>query len=180
MHALLTDRLTISEFSLADADFILELVNTPSWIKFIGDRNIHTKNDAVDYLTKGPLSSYKQHGLGLFKVQLSIGSLPIGMCGLLKRDELDNPDIGFAFLPGFEGQGYGFESSKAVLDDARDRLGIKQVLAITVKSNKRSIHLSEKLGLQFTKMINMHGDPEPLMLFSGETGLDKISAQNKS
>ena len=166
MPTIQTDRLTISEFDLSDQHFILELVNTPSWLKYIGDRRIYNLKDARNYLINGPLISYKQHGFGLYKLQLRETSETIGMCGLLKRDELEHPDIGFALLPAFQGLGYGFESSRAVLDDAEKRLGISQVLAITIKANERSIHLLEKLGLHFVKMIHGHDEGNPLMLFS--------------
>src|SRR5688572_6108430 len=114
-----TERLLITEFTFDDATFIQELVNTPSWIENIGDRNVKSEKDAKRYLENGPLKSYNEHGFGLYKVTLKETNLPIGMCGLIKRDMLEDVDIGFAFLPAYEGKGYGFESSSAVLNFAR-------------------------------------------------------------
>ncbi len=164
MSAILhTPRLTISKFTVADATFILELVNTPTWIRFIGDRNIHTLTDAEAYVLNGPMASYEKHGLGLYRVALSTTEQPIGMCGILKRDTLDMPDIGYALLPAYERKGYAYEAASAVMDHAFNELGLPQVAAITDPSNQRSIALLKKLGMLFSKMIRS-GDQE-LILF---------------
>ncbi|UEG53321.1 GNAT family N-acetyltransferase [Mucilaginibacter daejeonensis] len=164
MSAILhTPRLTISKFTVADAPFILELVNTPTWIRFIGDRNIHTLTEAEAYVLNGPMASYEKHGFGLYRVALTITGQPIGMCGILKRNTLDMPDIGYALLPAYEGKGYAYEAAWAVMDHAFNELGLPQVAAITDPSNQRSIALLEKLGMTYSKMITS-GDRE-LMLF---------------
>ncbi len=164
MSAILhTDRLMISEFTVADAPFILEVVNTPTWIRFIGDRNIHTLTEAEAYLLNGPMASYEKHGFGLYRVALTMTGQPIGMCGILKRETLDMPDIGYALLPAYERKGYAYEAASAVMDHAFNELGLPQVAAITDPSNQRSIALLEKLGMLFSKMIRS-GDRE-LMLF---------------
>lgn len=159
-----TERLTLSEFTAEDAPFILELVNTPSWLQYIGDRNVHTLDDARNYLQYGPLQSYKKSGFGFYAVKLKDSNTPIGMCGLVKRDTLDDPDIGFAFLPSFEKQGYGYESALATLQYAKSEFQLSRILAITLETNAPSIRLLEKLGFRFEKRIPF-GDEE-LMLFA--------------
>lgn len=143
-----TDRLSITELTLDDTSFILELVNTPSWITHIGDRNIHSGKDAEKYLLEGPMLSYKQFRFGLLKLSLLESDTPIGICGLLKREELKHPDLGFALLPSYEGTGFGYESSVAVLDWARKERALDTILAITSDQNLRSQRLLEKLGFQ--------------------------------
>ncbi|MBL7962195.1 GNAT family N-acetyltransferase, partial [bacterium] len=109
-----TSRLTIRELNSDDAEFILKLVNTPTWLKFIGDRGVKNLDDAKKYIENGPVKSYADNGFGLYLMELKIGKAPIGMCGLIKRDFLPDPDIGFALMPEFEGKGYGYESASAV------------------------------------------------------------------
>jgi len=160
-----TERLVLRQFELTDAKFIVELVNTPGWLEFIGDRNIRTEDAAISYLQNGPLKSYKESGFGLSMVELKDGT-PIGMCGILKRDTLENPDIGFSFLPAFMGMGYAFEIANATINYAKNKLNLKTILAITVPTNKRSRQLLEKIGLKFIKTIYTPVDNEELMLFS--------------
>ena len=160
-----TDRLILRQFELSDSKFIIELVNSPGWIEFIGDRNIKTEEAAVHYRQNGPIKSYKENGFGLSMVEKKDGT-PIGMCGILKRDSLDNPDIGFAFLPEFMGLGYAFEIAKATISYAKDNLKVKTILAITVPANQRSIQLLERIGLRFSRIICTPADNQELMLFS--------------
>jgi RimJ/RimL family protein N-acetyltransferase len=159
-----TERLTLREFELSDAKFIVELVNSPNWLEFIGDRNIRTEAAAADYLESSPIKSYKELGFGLSMVQLKDGT-PIGMCGILKRNFLDHPDIGFAFLPQFEEQGYAFEIATATMIHARKKLNIKTILAVTLPKNNRSIRLLEKMGFKFRRTIFVSSENEELMLF---------------
>ncbi len=161
-----TERLTLRQFELTDARFIVELVNTPGWIEFIGDRNIKTEEAAIVYLQNGPMKSYKENGFGLWMVETKENGTPIGMCGILKRDSLEYPDIGFAFQPEFVGLGYAFEIANATIHYAKDKLDLKTVFAITVPTNKKSIRLLEKIGLTFTKTIFTPVDNEELMLYS--------------
>ena len=164
-----TSRLIISKVTLKDAPFFLELMNTPNWIKFIGDRNVRTVIEAEDYLTNGILKSYKALGFGFYKVVLkSNKNRPVGICGLIKRDELKIPDIGFAFLTEFEGQGYGYESSVAVLEQAKKEFGLIKVGAITLELNVNSIKLLEKLGFSFEKKIKAFDDDKELLFFAKE------------
>jgi RimJ/RimL family protein N-acetyltransferase len=160
-----TDRLILREFTTDDTAFIIELLNTPGWLQFIGDRNVKSADDAKNYLLNGPIKSYLQHGFGLSMVELKSG-IPIGMCGLIKRTYLETPDIGFAFLPAYNGKGYAFEIASAVLLDAAVNLKINQVQAITLQSNKSSVKLLEKLGMVFQKIIIEPSTNDELMLFS--------------
>lgn len=146
--------------------FFVTLVNTPGWIEFIGDRNIKTEAQAIGYLENGPLKSYELHGFGLSMVELKDNKTPIGMCGLLKRETLDHPDIGFAFLPECTGKGYAFEIVKSSLIFAHEQLSIHPILAITVPTNTRSIKLLEKIGMKFVNRFRFPESAHDLMLFS--------------
>ena len=162
-----TKRLLISKFTLKDAPFFLELTNTPNWIKFIGDRNLKTVKDSENYLKKGTLKSYSDYGFGFYKLQLKEENLKsIGTCGLIKREALDDVDIGFGLLPDYEGKGFGYESSVEILNLAQHEFNLKRVAAITLPSNKTSIKLIQKLGLSFEKKVKPFEDDEELMLFA--------------
>lgn len=162
-----TPRLIIREFTNADGEFIIELLNTASWLKYIGDRKVKNIEDAQAYLSKGPMKGYKEYGFGLNCVVLKEGNLPIGMCGLIKRETLQDVDIGFAFLPQYEGKGYARESTMAVLDQAK-QLELKRLVAITLPDNERSIRLLESVNMHFEKMIQFPDEKEKLMLFAIE------------
>ncbi|MES2679039.1 MAG: GNAT family N-acetyltransferase [Bacteroidota bacterium] len=164
-YILQTPRLQLREFNFSDAEFIIKLVNSDGWLKFIGDRNIKTSQQARDYLENGPMKSYRENGFGLWMVELNDSGIPIGMCGLIKRDNLDHPDIGFAFLQEFAGKGHGFEIAGAVMGHARKNLFLKTILAITVPNNVNSIKLIEKLGLKYVKSFK--SEHEDLLLYSG-------------
>ena len=151
MTLLKTERLILREFTLDDAPFILTLLNEPSFLRFIGDKKVRTLEAARHYLLNGPMASYAHNGFGLNLVALSDSHTPIGMCGLLKREELPDPDIGFAFLPDFWSKGFAFESATAVMNDARERLKPNRVLAIVNPDNDASIKLLERLGMRFER-----------------------------
>ena len=159
-----TQRLTLREFSLDDVAFIVELVNSPGWLQFIGDRGISTLEDAQQYLLNGPIASYTANGFGLWCVCQYDNELPIGMCGLLKREDLDHMDLGFAFLPKYTGQGFATESAMGTLQYAYERLGAKTLLAITVPENTRSIQLLERIGFRYERVCRVRG--EDLQLFT--------------
>lgn len=144
-----TERLRSRELTHIDTTFIIELLNTPGWLQFIGDKNVKTEEQAINYLEDGPLKSYRENGFGLYLVELKETTEPIGMCDLLKRTYLEKPDIGFAFLPTFGGQGYAHEIASALLVYAKEKLNIPAVMAIIVPGNRKSINLLEKLGLIF-------------------------------
>ncbi len=163
MSILQTDRLLLGEFSIADAPFLLELVNTPNWLRFIGDRGVKSISEAENYIKTILQAGYEKHGYGFYLVCLKTTNTPIGMCGLTKRDYLNHPDIGFAFLPDYFGQGYALEAAQDTLQYARNSLGLLQICAITDLANVASIRLLQKIGLHFDKMINTNN--EELMLF---------------
>jgi ribosomal-protein-alanine N-acetyltransferase len=161
-----TQRLFLRELDAErDAEFILELVNEPAWIKNIGNRKIHSIEDARGYILNGPAPSYRQHGFGLYLVGLKETDQSIGICGLIKRDSLEDVDIGFAFLERFWSKGYAVESARAVMDSAAERHKLTRVVAITVPTNRDSIKLLEKIGFKFEKMIKTAQDEEEIMLF---------------
>lgn len=168
MTELNTQRLLLREFSLSDAEFILEHLNDPSFLHFIGDKGVRTIDDARNYLTNGPIASYQRHGFGLYLVELKESATPIGMCGLLKRDSLEYVDLGFAFMPDYRRQGFGFESASAVLSYARKDLKLGHILAITNPDNAGSISLLEKLGFKFKRTMRLSEDESEVKLFSHE------------
>ena len=163
-----TDRLIIRKIRLSDAAFYVQLFNSEGWLKYIGDRNVHTVAQAEAYIEKHYLSSYDKHGYGSFAVILKEDQKMIGACGLYKRDQLEHPDIGFAFLPEYMGKGYGYEAAKAVMDFSRSHWKIDTILGVTVDYNHGSIALLEKLGLQKVGTFRFESDEEELLLFSTE------------
>lgn len=165
MIVLETDRLIVRRLTELDAAFMLGLVNEPSWLQYIGDRGVRTLDDAREYVRKGPVEMYGRLGFGLYLVELADTRIPIGICGLLKRDTLEDVDIGFAFLPGYWGQGYAYESASAVLAYARRTLGLSRILAITSPDNYRSIKLLEKMGFAFDRMARLSDDGPESKLF---------------
>jgi len=166
MIVLETERLFLRGLTVGDAEFILALLNEPSFLRFIGDKKVRTIADAEQYILNGPAASYERHGFGLLLVELKNAKTPLGICGLLRRDELPNPDIGFAFLPDFWNKGYAFEAAAAVMKDAGERLKLKRILAITNQDNEASIKLLQKLGLQFERLIKMSTDAVELVLMA--------------
>ena len=160
-----TERLSLREFNTADAAFIIQLLNSKGWLKFIGDRHIKTLEQAENYLTNGPMKSYSVNGFGLSMVELKNTHTPIGMCGLIKRDNLPDIDIGFAFLEEFMGNGYAFEIAQATINFAKENLQEETILAITIPTNVRSINLLKKIGMKFEKNFSFEGSTEELMLF---------------
>src|SRR5215813_7283164 len=171
MIILETERLRLRHLSADDADFILELVNEPSFVRYIGDKQVRNLDDARKYIADGPVKSYEVNGFGLYLVQLKTSGTPIGMCGVLKRDTLPDPDIGFAFLPAYWNQGYAFESASAVMDQARQAFGLKRILAITSPDNEASEKLLGKIGLRFDRLIKLSDDTSEVKLFTTENAL---------
>jgi len=160
-----TERLYLRALNLEDAAFILELVNSPGWLKYIGYRNINTIEDAQNYLLDGPLKSYSMNGFGLWCIVLKESNIPIGMCGLLKREYLDHPDLGYAILPAYEGLGYTTEITKATLAYVNETLEINTIHAITNVDHVRSIRVLEKNGFVFERYMNMPGEDKAIRLF---------------
>jgi RimJ/RimL family protein N-acetyltransferase len=174
-----TERTILRKLSLTDTEFIIELVNSPGWLQYIGYRNIHTTEDAIRYLEDGPLKSYEQNGFGLLLIQLKTTMAPIGMCGLLKRDTLPLPDLGYALLPAYEGKGYITEATSAYLAYVEKQLQIEKLMAITSLDNEKSIRVLEKLHFVFERYMNMSGDDHPVRLFSWNASdfLEKLTVK---
>lgn len=147
--ALHTERLTLRHFTLDDAAVVLELLNEPLFKKFIGDKGVRTLDDARSYLQKGPLKSYISHGYGVYLTLDTVEKLPVGMCGLFKRDNLEQPDLGFAFFANSCGKGFAVESARAVIDYARETLALPAVCAFANPDNIRSTSLLDKLGFLY-------------------------------
>lgn len=162
-----TPRLVLRPLTLDDAPFILALLNEPSFLEHIGDKGARDLEGARVYLASGPLDSYARHGLGLLHVGLRETGRSIGICGLLRRPGvLEDPDVGFAFLPDYWGGGYAFEAAEAVMAWGREALGLKRILAITSPENARSIRLLEKLGLVSEGRVRLYEDEPEDLLFA--------------
>ncbi len=163
-----TERLVLRRLTFDDGNFILGLLNQPSFLQFIGDRGVRTLDDARSYLQNGPLSSYDRLGYGLFLVSLREVGTPIGMCGLLKREALEDADIGFAFLPEHWARGYACESAAAVLALGHSTFGLERIAAIANTDNAASIRVLEKIGMKFQRMMTMPGESHEIRLYLTE------------
>jgi RimJ/RimL family protein N-acetyltransferase len=168
MKVLETKRSNLRQLSMEDAEFMLGLLNEPSFLRFIGDRSVRTVEDSRQYILKGPVESYERLGFGMWLVELKESQVPIGLCGLVKRNFLPDVDIGFAFLPGFWSQGYAYESAAAVKDYAINVLGLKRLVAIVNPDNNTSGKLLEKIGLTFERMLTLPDSGREIRLFSVE------------
>jgi RimJ/RimL family protein N-acetyltransferase len=164
-----TERLTLRRVTDADAEFILDLLNQPSFLRYIGDKGVRNTEDAIRYIQTGPVASYERFGFGLYLVELKETGLPIGMCGLLKRDVLPDVDMGFAFLPDYWSRGYAFEAASAVITHGREVFGLRRIVAITSIENRASIKLLEKLGLEFEGLITPSEELGEVRLFGINT-----------
>ena len=168
MTVLETDRLLLRRLTADDAPFILGLLNEPSFLQFIGDKHVRTLDEAREYIEQGPVASYKQNGFGLYLTLIKKDASPIGICGLLRRDVLDDVDIGFALVPSFWSMGYALESAAAVLAYGRQVLGLERIVAVANPDNAASIRLLEKLGLRFSRMARLAPEGPELKLFSSD------------
>ena len=166
MTVLSTERLELREFTADDAEFVLRIVNEPAFLRYIGDRGVRTPDDARRYIADGPVAGYARDGHGLMRVVRKSDGVGVGICGVLKRDSLPGPDIGFSFLPEHWSQGYALESARAVMRHAREVLGLGRILAITTMDNEPSIRLLGKLGFRPEGIVNLGG--EDLRLFVSE------------
>jgi ribosomal-protein-alanine N-acetyltransferase len=160
-----TERLILRELNIEDAQFIFQLLNSPGWIKYIGDRNVRSNEEAEQYILNGPIVSYAANGFGLYLVELKQSKQPIGLCGLLKRDYLEFVDIGFALLSQFEAMGYAFEAAAACLKYSKEKLCIDNFMAITLPNNFRSIQLLKRLGFNYEKNFIYESTNEELELY---------------
>jgi len=161
-----TERLRVRRLDAEDDAFILALVNEPSWIRYIGDKGVRTLDDARRYIEVGPMAMYERLGFGLYLVELKAANEPIGICGLIKRETLEDVDLGFAFLPKHRGKGYAFESATAVLSYARTALGLSRIVAILSPDNHRSGALLEKLGFRFERVLELPASTAGLRLYA--------------
>jgi len=163
-----TERLILKPFEISDAPFLLTLLNSPKWLHYIGDRNVHTEAEAADYIKVKMITQLERLGYGNNLVIEKETNIPIGTCGLYERPGLPIVDIGFAFLQEYEGKGYGYEAASRLLKAGKEDFGLQKVCAITTKENVTSQKLIEKLGLKFIKIITIEGDKENLMYFEKE------------
>jgi ribosomal-protein-alanine N-acetyltransferase len=169
MHVLDTARLRLRRLTTDDAPFIIELLNDPLFLRFIGDKGVRDRATAERYLREGPMASYARHGFGLFHVALKDG-VPIGMCGLLKREVLEDVDIGFAYLPQFSGHGYATEAALATMHYGRTTLGLKRIVAITAPDNEASQHVLKKIGLRYDRTLKLPAYKDDSFLFTPADG----------
>ncbi|HEU4781293.1 MAG TPA: GNAT family N-acetyltransferase [Steroidobacteraceae bacterium] len=159
-----TPRLVLRQLQFDDAPFLVKLLNEPSFIENIGDRGVHSIDDAHRYLREGPMAMYARFGFGLWHVALKDGA-PVGMCGLLKRDILPDADVGYAFLPQYWGQGLAYEAAAATLRQASVKFALKRVVAVVSEGNTGSIRVLEKLGMNFECMFSMREGEPPVRLY---------------
>jgi len=167
-----TDRLILRRLNPDDAAFILELVNDPDWLRYIGDKDVHNLEDARGYIGNGPMAMYARVGFGLWRVELRDGGEPIGICGLIKRETLDDVDIGFAYLPRFRRRGYAREAARATIDHGANVLGLRRIVAITSPDNAASGRLLEAIGLKFERVLELsRADPVRLYAWTAEAAV---------
>ncbi len=166
MNIITSERLVFQEFTEFDGELMLQILNTPGWIKYIGDRNVHSIEEATEYLKVRMLWSYEKFGFGMYKVLLKSTGDFIGLCGLGKRAELEHVEIGYALLPTYYGKGFGIEAAIATKNWANNHLKIKTLVAITTKNNQKSHRILEKLDMQIIDNVKLFGDDEEIYLFS--------------
>lgn len=163
-YLLASERLLLRPFNENDADFVLQLLNTEGWLRYVGDRNVHTTHAALQYIARLQ-QGYQHDNYGLWLVVLAHNKQPIGMCGCLKRPDLAHPDLGFAFMPQQQHMGYATEAARAVVQHMRQQHALGCLLAITVPYNQASIQLLERLGFTHQQDIYMPPDTELLSLY---------------
>ena len=166
MKVLETGRLTLRRLTTGDAGFIVRLVNGPSWLRYIGDYGVRTTDDAIKYIERGPLAMYARVGFGLYLVELKETGDPIGICGLIKRESLQDADIGFAFLEEYWSKGYAAESASAVLAYGREKLRLGRIVAVSSQENHASERLLHKLGFRFEGLIRLKAGADEVRLFA--------------
>jgi RimJ/RimL family protein N-acetyltransferase len=168
-----TPRLVLRELIVDDAPFVLRLLSDPSFLRYIGDRGVRDLDSARRYIVRGMLDSYERHGFGLWLIELNEDDdQPIGLCGLVVREGLPAPDIGFALLPAWWSRGYAFEAATAVMAHARRVVGLSRVLAIASPRNTASLRLLRKLGFRYERELSVSGETEPVALFGCDIGID--------
>lgn len=168
MKVLETERLILRTLNEDDAEFYLRLVTQPAWLRFIGDRGIRTVEVARAALLNGPMAAQERYGFSFYMTELKDDALPIGMCGLIKREALPDVDIGYAFLPEFWGKGYACEAASAVLEHGNRTCGLQRIVAITTPDNHQSIKVLKKIGLKFERMLQLKDDGSEAKLFASQ------------
>ncbi len=163
-----TERLSLRWLTLDDADLMLAVWNDPAFIRYVGDRGIRTLEEARKEMVENALPLYTNFGFGPYRMALQDDDIPIGICGLFRRDGLDAPDIGYSVLPAYCGRGYAFEAARAVIDHARCELGLSRLLAIIAPDNEPSLGLIRKLGMRFERMHCMEDDDDEVCLYATE------------
>ncbi|MGI9201533.1 MAG: GNAT family N-acetyltransferase [Woeseiaceae bacterium] len=164
--ALQTERLAIRRLTLADADLMLSVWNDPAFYKYVGDRGIHTIDDARVALQEGAFQLYEKYGYGPFRIAIRENDQAIGTCGLFRREGFDDPDIGWSILPEFCGKGFAYEAACAVLEYGITDVSLTRVVAFISAENAPSIGLAKKLGLRYERMTRLVGDDEDVCLYS--------------
>jgi RimJ/RimL family protein N-acetyltransferase len=160
-----TPRLVLRKFTSDDAAFILNLLNQPSFVRYIGDKGVRTLEDARRYIEEGPVQSYQRYGFGLYLVEQKQTTTPMGLCGLLKRESLEDFDLGFAFMPAYWSKGYATEAAQAVLHAAKNDWGLHRVVAMTAVDNHASMKLLGRLGFVFEGMTQLAEQESEVRLF---------------
>jgi RimJ/RimL family protein N-acetyltransferase len=166
MKVIETERLILRHLNPDDAGFILELLNEPDWIKYIGDRGIRTMDAAQKYIEDGPMTMYKEHGIGLYAVEMKESANPIGVCGLIQRDFLKDVDLGFGYLSKYGGNGYAYEAAQATLKYGVEELGYRRIVGFTSLDNEKSANLLQKLGMKGEGNIRYSSSAEYVKLFA--------------
>jgi len=166
LNVIETERLNLREMSVGDAASVLEILNDPGFKRFVGDRGVRTREAAARYIEERFVESYRQHGFGLWLVETKDEGVPVGICGLLKRKELNVVEVGYAFLPPFRSRGYAFEAASAALRHARDVLGLPRLYAVVNPDNAVSIRVLEKLGMKFERAVRLSAEESEVNLFS--------------
>lgn len=161
-----TDRLLLTRLSYDHCEFVYELVNEASFKQFIGDKDVHSLDDTRRYLSEGPVGLYERFGYGMFLVTVKETNTPAGICGLLKREGFDDPDLGFAFLERFRKQGYACESARVVLKHGFEDLGLKRIIAMADPDNEPSVRLLQKLGFSYERKVRMPEDQYDINLYA--------------
>jgi [ribosomal protein S5]-alanine N-acetyltransferase len=168
-----TERLLLRHIEATDAGFIFKLLNEPAFIQFIGDRGVRNLDDALQYITAGPQASYQRHGFGLFLVEHQDSHAALGICGLIKRDALEDVDLGFAIASEHEGQGIAYEAATACLEFAQRSCSLTRVVAIALPENARSLRLLERLGFAFERRLTMPGATEEVLLLARDLDISR-------
>ena len=165
MKVLETGRLLLRWLKANDAEFILQLVNDPSWLRYIGNKGVRTLEDAQLYIENGPVEMYARLGHGLYLVEKKATGEAVGICGLISRESLKDVDLGFAFLPEFRGQGYAFESASAIMVHEVRVHGLSRVVAVTSQDNHASARLLEKLGFRFERLVQLTAEAAEVRMY---------------